>query len=66
MRSSIAELEAKLEGVLESVTEDFAVEVGREQQHLMLMQARYCASREIDCTVICSVRGGLSRSAKHK
>lgn len=39
VRSSMAELEAKLEGVLENVTEDFAAEVGREQQHLMLMQA---------------------------
>ena len=38
MRSSIAQLEAKLEGALEGVTEDFAAEVGREQQHLMLMQ----------------------------
>lgn len=39
VRSSIAELEAKLEVVLENVTDDFAAEVGREQQHLMLMQA---------------------------
>ena len=40
VRSSVADLEQKLEGVLETVAEDLAAEVGREQQHLMLMQSQ--------------------------
>lgn len=47
VRSSIAELEAKLELVLENVTDDFAAEVGREQQHLMLMQASITVEHQI-------------------
>lgn len=38
VRSSVEELERRLEGVLAGVADDLAVEVGREQQHLMLMQ----------------------------
>jgi hypothetical protein len=39
VRCSVAELECKLEHVLGSVTDELADEIGREQQHLLLMQA---------------------------
>ncbi|KAK9814420.1 hypothetical protein WJX72_005715 [[Myrmecia] bisecta] len=38
VRQSIAELEARLASLLQGVTEDLATDIGREQQHLMLMQ----------------------------
>jgi hypothetical protein len=38
VKERLEELEARLEGFLQQMTEDMALEVEREQQHLMLMQ----------------------------
>ena len=38
MRAHLSKLEAKLEALLQHVSEELATEVGREQNHLMLMQ----------------------------
>lgn len=38
MRAHLSKLEAKLERLLQHVSEELATEVGREQNHLMLMQ----------------------------
>ena len=38
VRAHLGKLEAKLEALLQHISEELATEVGREQNHLMLMQ----------------------------
>ena len=54
MRAHLGKLEARLEALLQHISEELATEVGREQNHLMLMQdqvrpASLCAMSSMPC-----------------